>query len=82
MNIATSIVNQQNSNLASLDTDQILDLFDISSVDDRGDPPASSSRATGIEGTGLKQNLLDGLDDLPPESEYDSLDPAKFLRSL
>ncbi|KAA1101050.1 TATA-binding protein-associated factor mot1 [Puccinia graminis f. sp. tritici] len=88
MNIATSIVNQQNSNLASLNTNEILDLFNVSSTDTgSSDPgqsdPSNSGHHAGIEGHGTKsKNVLDGLEDLPPESEYDSLDPAKFLSSL
>ncbi|WAQ86176.1 hypothetical protein PtA15_6A808 [Puccinia triticina] len=87
MNIATSIVNQQNSNLGALNTDQILDLFNISSVDGGAtgpsqSDPSSSGHHAGIEGHGGKKNVLDGLEDLPPESEYESLDPAKFLSSL
>ncbi|KAG0149490.1 hypothetical protein CROQUDRAFT_687820 [Cronartium quercuum f. sp. fusiforme G11] len=81
LNIATSIVNQQNSNLSSLDTDQILDLFNISSTEDKS-KEVSTSASVGLEGSGLKKNLLDGLEELPPESEYDSLDPAKFVGSL
>ncbi|PLW56210.1 hypothetical protein PCANC_02036 [Puccinia coronata f. sp. avenae] len=89
LNIATSIVNQQNSNLGSLNTDQILDLFNVSSGD--AAPPGESGDPAGYNHLGLtpamgaaggKKNVLDGLEDLPPESEYESLDPAKFLSSL
>ncbi|KNE89981.1 hypothetical protein PSTG_16566 [Puccinia striiformis f. sp. tritici PST-78] len=86
MNIATSIVNQQNSNLGSLNTDEILDLFNISSIDGSSADPSqsnpSNSGYNGMEGQVGKKNVLDGLEDLPPESEYESLDPAKFLSSL
>ncbi|EGG04881.1 uncharacterized protein MELLADRAFT_116969 [Melampsora larici-populina 98AG31] len=82
LNIATSIVNQQNSNLASLDTDQILDLFAISESKPESTITSTTNNSTGLEGSGLKKNLLDGLEALPPESEYESLDPAKFVASL
>lgn len=86
LNIATSIVTQQNSNLGSLNTDEILDLFNISSVGtgstDAGPSSSANGGITGMEGQGFKKNVLDGLEDLPPESEYESLDPAKFLSSL
>jgi len=86
LNIATSIVTQQNSNLGSLNTDEILDLFNISSVGtgstDAGPSSSANGGITGMEGQGFKKNVLDGLEDLPPESEYESLDPAKFLSTL
>ncbi|KAI8445371.1 hypothetical protein BY996DRAFT_6434687 [Phakopsora pachyrhizi] len=85
LNIATSIVNQQNSSLGSLDTEQILDLFNVSSVDSTSaakEGSGAGSNGSGLQGTGMKKNVLDGLEDLPPESEYESLDAAKFLSSL
>ncbi|MBW0488226.1 hypothetical protein O181_027941 [Austropuccinia psidii MF-1] len=86
LNIATSIVNQQNSNLGSLDTEQILDLFNLSAANDatsaKQGTGSDSSAVNGSSKTGMKKNVLDGLEDLPPESEYESLDPAKFLSSL
>ncbi|KAI9618039.1 hypothetical protein KEM48_006979 [Puccinia striiformis f. sp. tritici PST-130] len=51
MNIATSIVNQQNSNLGSLNTDEILDLFNISSIDgSSADPSQSNPSNSGYNG--------------------------------
>lgn len=88
LNIATSVVNQQNSSLGTLSTDQILDLFSISSIDDfpgshqAQSDQANSSGHAGMDGQVVKRNVLDGLEDLPPENEYDSLDPTKFLSSL
>ncbi|PLW39965.1 hypothetical protein PCASD_06841 [Puccinia coronata f. sp. avenae] len=89
LNIATSIVNQQNSNLGSMNMDQILDLFNVSSGN--AAPPGKSGDPAGYNHLGLtpamgaaggKKNMLDGIKDLPPESKYKSVDPAKFRSSL
>ncbi|PLW25242.1 hypothetical protein PCANC_28778 [Puccinia coronata f. sp. avenae] len=42
----------------------------------------SSGAYAGNGGAGSKKNMLDGLKDLPPESKYKSVDPAKFRSSL
>lgn len=68
LNIASSVVTQQNSDLSSLGTDQILDLFNVSSSD--APPVVSKERATG------QKAILEGLGDLPPEEECESLYPA------
>lgn len=61
LNIASSVVTQQNSDLASLGTDQILDLFNVSAVD----APAivTKDRPSG------QKAILEGLGDLQAEDE-------------
>ncbi|PLW24925.1 hypothetical protein PCANC_28846 [Puccinia coronata f. sp. avenae] len=89
LNIATSIVNQQNLNLGSMNMDQILELFNVSLGNTA--PPGKSGDPAGSNHLGLtpamgaagsKKNMLDGLKDLPPKSKYESVDQAKFHSSL
>ncbi|GAA6002172.1 hypothetical protein JCM10207_003108 [Rhodosporidiobolus poonsookiae] len=75
LNIASSVVTQQNSNLDSLGTDQILDLFQVSDVA----PP--STAPTGDKPMSQKA-ILESLEDLPAEDEYGDLDFASFTASL
>ncbi|TFK45985.1 SNF2 chromatin remodeling protein [Heliocybe sulcata] len=85
LNIANSVVTQQNSGLASMDTDLVLDLFRRTSEEEdaavamkRKDKDASSSSA----GVGPHKNVLQGLEDLPPEEEYEGLSLNSFMSSL
>ena len=74
LNIASSVVTQQNSELSSLGTDQILDLFNVSSTG--AILVESQTRAVG------QKAILEGLGDLPPEEEYGELDLGAFSSSL
>src|SRR5437773_5858310 len=75
LNIASSIVNQQNAALATMNTDQILDLFNIK------DTGTASSKTDGgqesavdAEGNPIKKgskNVLEDLSDLWDEKEYE-----------
>lgn len=79
LNIASTIVSQQNSDLASLGTDQILDLFQVS------DTPAPATGAS-FNGSGAvidkpmsQKAVLESLDDLPIDDEYSELNLASFM---
>ncbi|GAA6038936.1 hypothetical protein JCM8097_000582 [Rhodosporidiobolus ruineniae] len=76
LNIASSVVTQQNSNLDSLGTDQILDLFQVSDV-----APASAAAPSGDKPMSQKA-ILESLEELPADSEYGDLDLASFTASL
>jgi TATA-binding protein-associated factor len=80
LNIASSVVTQQNSELSTMDTDQILDLFTVSSGQD--DEAEAKKKAKETGGPVSQRNLLEGLEDLPAEGEYADLDAAKFAASL
>ncbi|KAI0078954.1 SNF2 chromatin remodeling protein [Panus rudis PR-1116 ss-1] len=79
LNIANSVVTQQNSGLASMDTDLVLDLFRRTSEEEDA---AAASRKTEKAGPISQKNVLSGLEDLPPEDEYSSLDLSSFMGSL
>jgi len=81
LNIANSVVTQQNSGLSSMDTDLVLDLFKRTSQEE--DAAATKKRQEKKDPAGAGQkNILDGLEDLPAEEEYDSLNLSSFMGSL
>ncbi|KAG8861908.1 TATA-binding protein-associated factor mot1 [Tulasnella sp. 330] len=80
LNIANSVVTQQNAGLASMDTDLVLDLFRRTTEDE--DAKNKKKQKELDNKPSSQKNVLDGLEDLPAEEEYDSLDLGSFLGSL
>ncbi|KAF5391880.1 hypothetical protein D9757_001832 [Collybiopsis confluens] len=81
LNIANSIVTQQNSGLSSMDTDLVLDLFRRTSEEEDA-AAAAAKKAREASGPASQQSILQGLEDLPSEEEYQDLDMSKFLGSI
>jgi TATA-binding protein-associated factor len=81
LNIANSVVTQQNSGLASMDTDLVLDLFKRT-TDEEDAAAKKKARAKEATGPVSQKNVLQGLEDLPPEEEYSGLDLSSFMSSL
>lgn len=81
LNIANSVVTQQNSGLASMDTDLVLDLFRRTSEEEEA---LANAKAKSKEQAGSvsQKNVLQGLEDLPAEDEYEGLDLSSFVVSL
>ena len=81
LNIAHSIVTQQNSGLASMDTDLVLDLFRRTTEEENA---VASAKLKAKESSGpvSQKNVLQGLEDLPAEDEYEGLDLTSFMGSL
>ncbi|KAH7927090.1 hypothetical protein BV22DRAFT_1193901 [Leucogyrophana mollusca] len=79
LNIANSVVTQQNSGLASMDTDLVLDLFKRTTDDEDA---AAKKKAKEASGPVTQKNVLQGLEDLPAEEEYEGLDLSSFMGSL
>lgn len=78
MNIASTVVNQQNSGLSSMDTHELLDLFDTSKVpsQDKEETPAAKSSSmddianeTGL--SGKAKEALGELNELWDSSQYE-----------
>lgn len=82
LNIASSVVTQQNAGLESMNTDQVLDLFKISTGEEDASAAAAKKKAQEQSGPVSQQNLLEGLEDLPDEDEYQGLGMDSFLGSL
>lgn len=81
LNVANSVVTQQNSGLASMDTDLVLDLFKRTS-DEEDAAAAARKKAKESSGPISQKNVLSGLEDLPAEEEYQGLDLSSFMGSL
>ncbi|KAF8894499.1 SNF2 chromatin remodeling protein [Infundibulicybe gibba] len=79
LNIANSVVTQQNSGLASMDTDLVLDLFKLTTEDDDAN---AKKKAKESSGPVSQKNVLQGLEDLPAEEEYEGLELSSFMGSL
>ncbi|TFK86254.1 SNF2 chromatin remodeling protein [Polyporus arcularius HHB13444] len=81
LNIANSVVTQQNSGLSSMDTELVLDLFKRTS--EQEDVAAATKKDKDATGAPLGQkNILRGLEDLPSEEEYQELDLKSFMGSI
>ncbi|KAI0637419.1 SNF2 chromatin remodeling protein [Trametes polyzona] len=80
LNIANSVVTQQNSGLASMDTDLVLDLFKRTTEEE--DAAAAAKKDKDPAAPPGAKNVLRGLEDLPPEEEYQELDVKSFMSSL
>jgi len=79
LNIANSVVTQQNSGLASMDTDLVLDLFKRTTDEESA---TTKKKAKESSGPVTQKNVLQGLEDLPAEEEYEGLDLSSFMGSL
>lgn len=75
LNIANTVVNQQNAGLQSMDTDQILDLFNVENETDRPkkkkkkEEEAATAAAPGLGGKG--KAVLENLEELWDDKEYE-----------
>lgn len=81
LNIANSVVTQQNSGLASMDTDLVLDLFKRTTEEEDA-AAATKRKLKESSGPVSQKNILNGLEDLPQEEEYQSLNLSSFMGSL
>jgi len=63
-----------------MDTDLVLDLFKRTSEEE--DSAAAKKKARESSGPVSQKNVLQGLEDLPAEDEYQGLDLSSFMGSL
>jgi TATA-binding protein-associated factor len=80
LNVANSVVTQQNSGLASMDTDLVLDLFRHTTAEE--ETAAASNKEKDLTAPPGQRNILQGLEDLPAEEEYQDLELSSFMSSL
>ncbi|KAH8924423.1 hypothetical protein BT69DRAFT_1241102 [Atractiella rhizophila] len=81
LSVANTVVSQQNSSLASMDTDQLLDLFTIGEGSGSREKKEPRKEGTGGEG----KMLLEGLEEMErtvEEEEYGELNVDAFRNSL
>ncbi|KAF2261710.1 hypothetical protein CC78DRAFT_535437 [Lojkania enalia] len=73
IDVASTVVNQQNAGLGSMQTDQILDLFNVSA--DSADPSALPPPPTNDNGTGIDENdAVDATGELRQKGQKGFLD--------
>lgn len=83
LNIANSVVNQQNSGLQSMDTDQILDLFNVSSDGAQSSSKKKPKADPSTEGLGNAKAVLENLETLWDEKDYEEeYNIDSFISSL
>ncbi|KAJ1310135.1 hypothetical protein OPQ81_006880 [Rhizoctonia solani] len=84
LNIANSVITQQNSGLASMDTDQVLDLFKRTTEEEDAAAAAKKreEKKAAAGGPVSQKHILEGLEDLPGEDEYSSLGLDNFMDSI
>ncbi|CAO3582227.1 unnamed protein product [Absidia cylindrospora] len=97
LNIANSVVNQQNAGLKSMDTDQILDLFNVEDANEKKKkkaigPPSSmdtlgnvsdTAAAAATAGVGNAKAVLEDLESLWDEKDYEEeYNIDSFISSL
>ncbi|KAJ3082443.1 TATA-binding protein-associated factor mot1 [Quaeritorhiza haematococci] len=88
LNIASSIINQENAGLRSMDTDQILDLFQVgaetATTTSKKQKAVASASSGGAEGSGKMsaKEVLEGLEGLWDEKQYEDLGVDEFLKGL
>ncbi|KAF8744257.1 chromatin remodeling protein, partial [Rhizoctonia solani] len=84
LNIANSVITQQNSGLASMDTDQVLDLFKRTTEEEDAAAAAKKreEKKAAAGGPISQKHILEGLEDLPGEDEYSNLGLDNFMDSL
>jgi len=63
-----------------MDTDLVLDLFRRTTEEE--DVAAASQRQKEVSKPITQKNVLQGLEDLPTEDEYEGLDLSSFMGSL
>ena len=79
LNIANTVINQDNSSLLSMDTSQMLDLFNLGGG---AAPTAADAASSKPIKPGLK-GMLDNLSELWDDSQYESeLNLTSFMQSL
>jgi TATA-binding protein-associated factor len=81
LNIASSVVTQQNAGLGSMNTGEVLDLFKVGASDPAGSAGGKAKSSAG-GGHMSMAKVLEGLDDLPPENEYAEMNIAPFMSKV
>ena len=95
LNVANSVINADNSSLRSMDTNQLLDLFNLSCGEEAKKTAATSQEDDGVDvtgalakrprkgpSTGLKA-MMEQMEELWDESQYEEeYDVGDFLKSL
>lgn len=76
INIASSIINQENSGLQGMNTDQILDLFSVDT------DSTVAKKTNGVSKKLTSKEVLEGMEDVWGAEQYDGLEMNDFLEKI
>ncbi|KAL9644607.1 hypothetical protein ABK040_015346 [Willaertia magna] len=76
LNISKSVINKENSSLATMDTDQLVDLFNFS-----GEGSTSSTQIEKTKKSGLGQ-VMEAMDEYDQEQQYQDFNLNNFVNSV
>jgi TATA-binding protein-associated factor len=79
MNISSAIINSENAGIASMGTDQIIDLFTVDSGDGKGEDKKQAGNTAGKMGA---KDAIANLGQLWDENEYEDLQVDDFLKNI
>ncbi|ORZ33534.1 hypothetical protein BCR44DRAFT_1438168 [Catenaria anguillulae PL171] len=82
MHIAGQVVNQQNAALDSMETDQLLDLFNVAGTMPSAAGNGSGKGASGAGASGVAAAIVEGLDELAQREYDDEYNMDAFLGSI
>ena len=74
MNIASSVINKDNASLQTMDSDQILEIFDVGQSGAKGASDQSKKAST--------KEVLENLGELWDADQYEDLGVDSFLKSM
>jgi TATA-binding protein-associated factor len=79
--VASTVVNQQNAALGNMETDQLLDLFNVSSAETAGEvaPLAAADAANGTAATVSENDAVDATGEVRVKGKRDLLDDMQAL---
>ncbi|TFY76749.1 hypothetical protein EWM64_g7263 [Hericium alpestre] len=78
LNVASSVITQQNIGLSSMDTDLVLDLFRHTTAEE----DAANAKKEKVPLPPGHKDILSGLEELPTEEEYQNLDLPSYMNSI
>jgi TATA-binding protein-associated factor len=79
--VASTVVNQQNAALGNMETDQLLDLFNVSSSETAGDvAPLPAADGKGADAAGISEHdAVDATGEVRMKGKRDLLDDMQAL---
>jgi len=90
LNIANTVVNRDNTSISTMSTDQLLDLFSYENTSKKGKNAEAGGSGTDLmgnvvekkKGGGKLKSVLDSLEELWDESQYEEYNLESFLGQL
>ncbi len=74
MNIASSVINKDNASISTMDSDQILEIFNVSSAN-ANDKDAKDKKLNSRE-------VLQNLEELWDEEQYEDFEVTEYMKTM